>query len=59
MAWLTQRHGSWSSATTDTPADRVAALELTGSWPWFRGAVLVRADQVANLPETVDPPPDP
>lgn len=58
MTWTTKDHGSWSAATTDTPVDIPAARALPGSWPWYpRGATLVRADQVANLP--VEPPPDP
>lgn len=58
MTWTVTDHGSWSSATTDTPADAPGALDLPGSWPWFpAGTVLVRADQIANLP--VAPPVEP
>jgi hypothetical protein len=46
---------------TDTPDLMPDALNLPGAWPWFRGAVLVRTSDVANLPEPPDPPdpPDP
>lgn len=43
--------GSWSEAK-GTPAQVTATLALPGSWHWHPVAttVLVRADQVANLP---------
>lgn len=60
MTWTTTDHGSWHSATTDTPADMAGGLALPGSWPWHpAGTVLVRADQIANLPVTPPDPPDP
>lgn len=59
--WTTTPHGSWTSATTDTPELMPDALDLPGSWLWHRGAVLVRTSEVANLPEPPVPPdpPDP
>jgi hypothetical protein len=47
----TKNHGSWSDAA-GTPAQVTSTLALPGSWRWYPAAttVLVRADQVANLP---------
>lgn len=58
MAWTTTLHGSWASASTDTPAEVDDALALPGSWRWHpRGVVLVRRDQVPNLAPPVPLPP--
>jgi hypothetical protein len=58
QAYTKTDHGSWTSVHSDTAAEESDALALPGSWTWWpRRTVLVRRDQLANLPPPVPLPP--